>query len=141
MKILEALKESEYQKLNFFFWKLWKEEFNLDRFHKMEDYENWINYYIMDWEKIISAINIFISSNWEFHIWRVWTLKEYRWQWLWTMLIKKSIETIKNKWIKELFMTAEIKNLEYCKKIWFKEIWKFERIWNTKCIKMKKNLA
>jgi hypothetical protein len=39
MKILEASTKNDFQEINNFFGIMWKEEFNLDRFDKINEYK------------------------------------------------------------------------------------------------------
>jgi len=137
MEIKKAKNLQDYTKLNDFFWKIWKEEFDLDKFDKIDDYKNWINYFIEESGKIISAINIFKTKEWKIHIWRLATLKIHRWKWIWTKVIKYALKDLKTQWETEILLTAEIKTKNYYEKLWFKQIWKAENVWNTQGAEMK----
>jgi hypothetical protein len=39
MKIIEAKIDNDFIKINDFFGKIWKEEFNLDRFDRIDEYK------------------------------------------------------------------------------------------------------
>lgn len=41
MEIKISKTENDYLKINNFFWKIWKEEFNLDRFDDLEKYKKY----------------------------------------------------------------------------------------------------
>ena len=60
-----------------FFWKMWKELFDIDCYNQIEAYKKCEIYYIENDNKIISAI-IFTNYKWKNYIWRFWTLAEYR---------------------------------------------------------------
>jgi len=137
MNIQKANTENDYIRINDFFWKIWKEEFNLDRFDKIDEYKKSEVYFIENNNEIISAINIYKNEDWESQIWRFATINSKRWSWIWTELIKYSLKEIISKWEKNIILYAEINRVNYYKTIWFKEIWKEIEIWNTKAIKMK----
>lgn len=139
MKILKASTEKEFQEITQFFWKMWKEEFNLDRFDKIDQYKQWTVFFIRDNDIIVSAINIRHLENIN-HIGRFWTLNEFRWKWYWWKLMKYTLEYSKNNWIKEVNLEADFKRTTLYEKYWFQQIWEKIAVWNTYWIKMIKKL-
>lgn len=139
MNIKKALTEENYNKINIFFWVIWKKEFNLDRFDRINEYKKWVVYYIEKNNSIIAALNLTLINN-KKYIWRFATLKEYRRKWIWTLLLNNTIKLLKEIWEKEIFIYSEINNIKYYEKFWFVKIWKTHEIWNTQSIEMKINI-
>ena len=108
-----------------FFWKMWKELFDIDCYNQIEAYKKCEIYYMQNYNKIISAI-IFTNYKWKNYIWRFWTLAEYRNNWYWSSLIK----TILNKY-DDIYLEADEKQVNYYEKLWFKQTWENKVIWNT----------
>ena len=90
-----------------FFWKMWKELFDIDCYNQIEAYKKCEIYYMQNDNKIISAI-IFTNYKWKNYIWRFWTLAEYRNNWYWSSLIK----TILNKY-DDIYLEADEKQVNY----------------------------
>lgn len=137
MKIKTAKKNSDFEKINIFFWKMWLEEFNLERFDCIEQYKSWKVFFIEQEEKIISAIFIF-ERDWNYWIQRFGTLKEFRWKWFGRKVFDKMIKFLKNKNIKNLYVNADIKKQSMYEHLWFKSLWEIRMIWENKAIKMLK---
>lgn len=137
MKILQASTENDYQEITQFFWKIWKEEFNLDRFDKILQYKEWTVFFIKDNNKIVSAINIRDFEN-KKHIWRFATIKEYRWKWYWWELMNYTLDYLKYNWVNQVSLDADFKRTALYEKYWFKQVWEKIAVWNTYWIKMVK---
>lgn len=137
MDIKTPKTENDYLKINDFFWKIWKEEFDLDIFDDLEKYKKSENFFIEENEKIVSAI-CFFKKDWKYFIWRFATDKDFRWKWFWTKIFEKTLDFIKNLWENEVSLNAEIKQKNFYKKFGFEEIWEQKEIWNTKSILMRK---
>lgn len=139
MKIIQAKNLSDFLKINDFFWKIWKEEFNIDIFDKIDEYKKQIIYFIeKDWI-IISAITCKLIDT-DSYIRRFATNKNNRWIWIWTILLNELIENLKWKWIKKIFVTSEIKRISFYEKFSFIKFWIIKNVWNTQVVEMKKDL-
>lgn len=137
MKIKTAKKNSDFEKINIFFWKMWLEEFNLERFDCIKQYKAWKVFFIEQEEKIISAIFIF-ERDWNYWIQRFGTLKEFRGKWFGRKVFDKMIKFLKDKKIKNLYVNADIKKQSMYEHLWFKSLWEIRMIWENKAIKMLK---
>lgn len=135
MLIKQANTEKEFENITNFFWKIWKEEFKLDRFDRINEYKNWIVYFIEDKWEIISAIFWIFTDN-KYWIWRLATKYNERWSWYWTLLINRLIKELQNEWYKKIFLSSEISQTKFYKKFWFQTIWKEIEVWNVKIIDM-----
>lgn len=139
MKIIQAENLSDFLKINDFFGKMWKEEFDIDIFDKIDEYKKQIIYFIKkDWV-IISAITCNLIDT-DSYIRRFATNKNNRWTWIWTTLLNELIENLKRKWIKKIFVTSEIKRTSFYEKFSFIKFWIIKNVWNTQVIEMKKDL-
>jgi predicted GNAT family N-acyltransferase len=139
MKILQASTESEYQEITQFFWKIWKEEFNLERFDRINEYKQWTVFYIEINSKIVSVINIRDFRNTK-HIWRFGTIKEYRWKWYWWKLMNYTLNYLQNNWETKVSLDADHKRTALYEKYWFKQVGEKIAVWNTYWIKMIKDI-
>lgn len=135
MKIKTAKKNSDFEKINIFFWKMWLEEFNLERFDCIKQYKAWKVFFIEQEEKIISAIFIF-ERDWNYWIQRFGTLKEFRGKWFGRKVFDKMIKFLKDKKIKNLYVNADIKKQSMYEHLWFKSLWEIRMIWENKALKM-----
>lgn len=139
MKIIQAEKISDFSRINDFFWKIWKEEFNINIFDRIDEYKKQIIYFIeKDWI-IISAITCNLINT-DSYIRRFATNKNNRWTWIWKTLLNELIENLKRKWIKKIFVTSEIKRIKFYEKFSFIKFWIIKNVWNTQVIEMKKDL-
>jgi len=139
MKIIQAEKISDFSKINDFFWEIWKEEFDIDIFDRIDEYKKQIVYFIeKDWI-IISAITCNLIDT-DSYIRRFATNKNNRWTWIWTILLNELIENLKRKWIKKIFVSSEIKRSNFYEKFSFIKFWIIKNIWNTQVVEMKKDL-
>jgi GNAT superfamily N-acetyltransferase len=118
---------------------MWKEEFNLDRFDKINEYKEWAVFFIRDNNKIISAISIRYFGN-KNHIGRFWTLREYRWKWYWWKLMNYVLDYYKDKWIHEITLDTDFSRTALYEKYWFNQVWDKIKVWNTYWIQMIKKL-
>ena len=116
---------TNFHKLTIFFWKIWKELFNIDCYNQIEAYKKCEIFYLEDDNEIISAI-IFTNYKWKNYIWRFWTLTKYRNNWYWRKLINKII----NKY-DDIYLDEDEKKVNYYEKLWFKQTWENKVIWNT----------
>ena len=139
-----------------FFQKMWKEEFDKDFLTAKQGFETIKNrffectvFYIGDLNYLESVIEIgkqiiedeFIPIGASI-LWRIGTLNEMRWKWNGTKLIKRALSDLTKKWEKEIYIHAEIKNIEFYKSFWFKKIQDVPTpVWNTASIAMKKTLT
>ena len=155
MKIQKAITEKDLENNFLFFKKMWKEMFDIDfeknlekqrgRFYKSEVY------FIKDWDKIITSsqmekfkiwdklTNWFILEKEAYILWRIWTLKEYRWKWLGSKLIKFLLEVAEKEKIEDFYIPSELWNIKYYSRFWFKEFWKSVKLGNSEYIYMKNN--
>ncbi len=138
MNLKIAKKEEEFEKINDFFWKMWKQEFDLDKFNEIEEYKKGYVIFIEGKNKIIWAI-YFLENNKIYKIWRFWVLKDFRGQSLGKKLFLEMEDFLKKKKIKKLQVYAEIKNISMYEKFWFKKIWELQKVWNTEAVMMEKN--
>lgn len=127
-----AKTKTEFEKINNFFWKIWKKEFDLDRFDKIEEYKSGKVYFLEENSKIISAIFLY-EKKYQIHIWRFATLEEQRWKKLATKLFWEVIKKIKNK---KIILNADYKKKWFYEKLWFIITWKKLEIWNTIALEM-----
>ncbi len=139
MNLKIAKKEEDFKKITDFFWKIWKEEFDLERFDRIDEYKKWTTIFITEKWKILSAI-FFIKKDKISKIWRFWTLKNFRWKGLWKKVFLKMEDFLKKKKVKKLQIFSEIKNISMYEKFWFKKIWELQKVWNTKAVMMEKEL-
>lgn len=157
MEIKIAKSETEYKECFKFIKKMWKDEFEIDFELRLEDqYQSFFKsnvYYIKKNWKLVWIIQLAKINKWQktkdwitpkndcYFLWRIWVLKEYRNKWYWTKLINYSIKKIKQEWIKLIYLSSEINNINYYSKFWFNKISGKERIiWNTIAVHMEKNL-
>ena len=157
MKINIATSENEYKECFEFIKKLWKDEFEINFELNLEkQYQSFIKsniYFIKENSKIISIIQLakvkkwFKTKEWIipkkdcYFLWRIWVLNTYRNKWYWTNLINFWLNKIKQEWIKLIYLSSEINNIDYYYKFWFRKISNKERkIWNTSAVYMENNL-
>ena len=157
MKINIATSERQYKECFEFIKNLWKDEFEIDFELNLEkQYQSFIKsniYFIKENSKIIALIQLAKVKKWYktkdwitpkedcYFLWRIWVSKDFRTKWYWTELIKFWIEKIKKEWIKLIYLSSEINNINYYSKFWFKKISDKERkVWNTSAIYMKKEI-
>lgn len=131
MQIISATTISELQKVDLFFEKLWKEEFNLDASNQVEYYKKSDIYYISENNEIISVI-IYSKYKDKNYIWRFWTLKAYRWKWYWTALLNNLLKNYS--W--DFHLSSDEKQVDYYKWFGFKEISKPYKYWDTYSVDM-----
>ncbi len=157
MEIKIAKSETEYKECFEFIKNIWKNEFKIDFETRLEEqYKSFLNsniYYIKKNWKLVWIIQLAKINKWQktkdwitpkkdcYFLWRIWISEEFRKKWYWSKLINCSIEKIKQEWIKLIYLSSEINNIDYYSKFWFKKISGKERIiWNTIAVHMEKNL-
>ena len=155
MKITTVHSQSEIDQCFDFLKAIWKEEFEIDWNLELEEKKKEFLIselsYIKSDNKIVSVVQFFkynkgrpltsgyVPENDYSILWRVWTLKEYRWRWFWTALIKQWFEQINNPPHTDIYIPSELWNLEYYRKFWFTEFWDKVDKWNAQYIYMKNN--
>ncbi|PZM84797.1 hypothetical protein DLH72_02905 [Candidatus Gracilibacteria bacterium] len=137
MKIKTAKKNSDFEKINIFFGKMWLEEFNLERFDCIEQYKSGKVFFIEQEEKIISAIFIFERDG-NYGIQRFGTLKEFRGKGFGRKVFDKMIKFLKDKKIKNLYVNADIKKQSMYEHLGFKSLGEIRMIGENKALKMLK---
>lgn len=157
MEIKIANSEVEYKECFEFIKKMWKQEFDINFELRLEEqYQSFLKsnvYYIKENCKLIWIIQLAKVKKWQktkdwiipkedcYFLWRLWILKSFRKKWYWSKLINYSIEKIKQEWIKLIYLSSEINNIDYYFKFWFEKISGKERIiWNTIAVQMENNL-
>ncbi|MDD4151987.1 MAG: GNAT family N-acetyltransferase [Candidatus Gracilibacteria bacterium] len=139
MKIIQAKNLSDFLKINDFFGKIWKEEFNIDIFDKIDEYKKQIIYFIEKDGIIISAITCKLIDT-DSYIRRFATNKNNRGIGIGTILLNELIENLKGKGIKKIFVTSEIKRISFYEKFSFIKFGIIKNVGNTQVVEMKKDL-
>lgn len=154
MQISIAKEITEFKECFNFIKTLWKDEFeidfNLDLENKYQDFLNSNIYFIREKWIIIAIIQLFKIKKWYktkdwitpkedcYFLGRIWISKEYRNMWYWSKLINFWIKEVKKEWIKLIYLSSAINNIDYYSKFWFQKIWnKIKKAWNTSAIHMK----
>jgi len=153
MEIKKAISEKNLENNFLFFKNMWKKEFDIDFDKKIEkqrkEFYNSEIYFIEENWKIISSSQMIKIDKWykltnwmiiekkAYILWRIWTLKEYRWKWFWTELIKFLLEIAKKENIKDFYIPSELGNVKYYSRFWFETFWKSIKLGNSEYIYMK----
>ncbi len=128
-KVKKATIDEEFEKIDEFFGKMWKEEFGLDRFGQIEKYKAGRCFYLEENWEIISCLYSFESKKfWKEYIWRLGTKKEFRGKWLASDLIKTLFTELYNNWNPEIAINAEIWNENFYEFFGFVVKWKPEKM-------------
>ncbi len=127
--IKKATTNEEFEKIDKFFWDMWKKEFNLDRSWKVEEYKKGRCFYLEENGEIISCLYSFSSKKfWKEYIWRLATKKEFRWKGLASDLLKMLFTELYNNWKKEIALNAEVNNVKFYEYFGFKIKWEVEKL-------------
>ncbi len=152
--IKKAKSKKDYDECFEFFSNIWIKEFELDLTWRKSKFDDSLIFYIKKDSKIVSAIQIErfektyikkeklgnIVNDWDFCFWRIATLSSYRWKWFASRLINFSIDFLKNKWEKVVFIPSAVENIAYYSKFWFSKFWDKKVCWNTEKVFMKLDL-